>query len=262
MTKRGKVLREPTSGPGLLMMEGQQYRFPWDVWRSVAPPKAGLVVDVELDAQGGVQAVTVVPDSQLTKEQAEASMVLARPKDRNMPSSLITITRIGLIRLAAAGLLCTAWFFLTDVSVQVPFPGRLEFTFWQMLGFLQPSNVPELLDGHGSPGAGLYGLVAIAALAGPFLHHFWKDKRAFMGGLLPLAVMIVVGVAVRTRLQSALGAGNEGNYAETSKTVSLGLGAYLSILVGLYFAFIAAQGFLAATRGARHQIDSPRRKAA
>src|SRR6266436_5158238 len=103
MTKRGKVLREPTSGPGLLMMEGQQYRFSREVWRSEAPPKAGLVVDVELDTQGGVQAVTVVPDSQLTKEQAEASMVLARRKDRNMPSSLITVTRIGLIRLAAGG---------------------------------------------------------------------------------------------------------------------------------------------------------------
>ncbi len=26
--------------------------------------------------------------------------------------------------------------------------------------------------------AGLWGVVAIAALAGPFLHHAWKDRRA------------------------------------------------------------------------------------
>jgi|SRR5882672_1322910 len=260
MTKRGKVLREPTSGPGLLMMEGQQYRFSRDVWRSEVPPKAGLVVDVELDTQGGVQAATVVPDSQLTREQAEASMVLARPKGLNMPSSLIT--RIGLIRLATAGPLAAAWFFPTAVSVQVPFPERLEFTFWQLLGFLQPGNVPGLLDGHGSPGAGLYGLVAIVALAGPFLHHFWKDKRAFIGGLLPLAFMIVVGFAVRHSLQTALGGSNDGTYAVPWNAVSFGLGAYLSILLSLYFAFMSAQSLVAARVTARQQTDLPQRKAA
>lgn len=258
MTKRGKVLRDTTSGPGLLMMEGQQYRFSREeVWKSEAPPKPGLEVDVELDAQGKVQAIRVVPDSQLAKEQAETAT--ARLMGRNVSTSLLA--RIGLPNLAAAGLLFVAWFFLTALSIRVPFPGKLEFTFWQTLGFLNAGNVPELLDGRGSPGASVYGLVAIVALAGPFLRYFWKDQRAWLGGLLPLAFMIAVGIAVRGSLQRALAGGNDGNYAESSKAVSLGLGAYLSVLACLYFAFIAAKGFVAAKVGGQ-EMDSPQRKAA
>src|SRR5512147_1427874 len=64
MTKRGKVLRDPTAGPGLLMVEGQQYLFALEpVWKSDVPPKPGLVVDVDLDGSGKIQAITVVPES-------------------------------------------------------------------------------------------------------------------------------------------------------------------------------------------------------
>ena len=259
MTKRGKVLRDTTSGPGLLMMEGQQYHFSLkEVWKSEAPPKPGLVVDVELDAQGKVQSITVVADSQVAKEQVETTK--ARLIGRNASTSLFA--RIGLLNLATAGVLVAAWFSLTALSIRVPFPGKLEFTFWQTLGFLNAANVPEFLDGRGSPVAGVYGLVAMVALAGPFLRYFWKDQRALFGGLFPLAFMIVVGIAVRRSLQSVLAGGYEGSYAEASKAVSLGLGAYLSILACLYFAFIAAKGLIVPKVVARQRTDSPQRKAA
>lgn len=267
MTKRGRVLRDTTSGPGLLMMEGQQYRFSLEgVWKSETPPKPGLVVDVELDARGKVQGITVVPESQLAREQAEAAKALARQKGRNLASSLVA--RSVMPSLAATGLLSAAWFFSTAASIQVPFPGKLEFTFWQILAFLNAGNVPELLDRNRSSGAGVYGFVAILALLGPFIHHFWKDKRALLGGLLPLAFMVVVGIALRGGIHGALGSGNEGSADvgkqthEAMKAVSLGLGTYLSILASLYFAFTSAKGFLVATASEGQGQESTQRKAA
>ena len=142
MKKRGKVLRDAASGPGLLMLEGQQYHFsPEGVWKSDTLPKPGQVVDVELDAAGKVRSITVVPDSQLALEQADAA------RTRHPHASFLT--KIGPPRLAAPVVLAGAWFFLTTVSVQVPFPGTMDFTLWQILGILHDGRLKEmLLDRH------------------------------------------------------------------------------------------------------------------
>jgi hypothetical protein len=53
--KRGKILRDPRTGPGLLMIEGRQYSFSMEgVWKSEVPPKPGLAVDVKLDRAGQI----------------------------------------------------------------------------------------------------------------------------------------------------------------------------------------------------------------
>src|SRR5258706_10379498 len=122
-----------------------------------------MVVDVERGAQGVVHAITVVPGSQLAQEQAEAESARTRP----------LVARVGMRTLATAGVLLAAWLFLTAASIRVPFPGTLEFTFWQLLGFLRARSASDLLDGRGTVGAGLYGLVAIVAMTGPFIHSFW-----------------------------------------------------------------------------------------
>ena len=68
MRKRGKVLRDPRAGPGLLMIEGRQYRFLLDsVWKSEGPAKPGLPVDVDFGQDGQIVAISVVPDSQLAE---------------------------------------------------------------------------------------------------------------------------------------------------------------------------------------------------
>jgi len=75
MQKRGRILRDPLSGPGLLMVEGQQYPFSLEgIWRSEAPPTTGMVVDVEFDASSQITAVSAVAESQLAKEQAEVAL--------------------------------------------------------------------------------------------------------------------------------------------------------------------------------------------
>src|SRR5216683_2090593 len=51
--KRGKVLREPGAGPGLMMVEGQQFPFSLtDLWQSPQPPKIGMIVEAEFNRRG------------------------------------------------------------------------------------------------------------------------------------------------------------------------------------------------------------------
>jgi hypothetical protein len=59
--KRGKVLRDATSGPGLLIVEGQQFPFLIsEVWKSEQPPKTGMVVEAEFNRQGQLRAIRAV----------------------------------------------------------------------------------------------------------------------------------------------------------------------------------------------------------
>jgi hypothetical protein len=74
MMKRGKILRDPGAGPGLLMIEGRQYWFCLEgVWKAKIHPKPGLAVDVELDHDQQILAITAVSESQLAEEQTGQS---------------------------------------------------------------------------------------------------------------------------------------------------------------------------------------------
>lgn len=252
MAKRGKVLRDPHAGPGLLMVEGQQYPFSLEgVWKSEVPPKPGQVVDVEFDAAGAISSITAVPESQLAKEQAEAALAVAKERGGQIFGQVVAKT--GMPNLVAGLLLFIGWFFLTAVSVQIPFLGKLEYSFWQVLGFLNATNIMEAMDQNRHPSTGFYGFLAIVALAGPFIQYFWKDKRAVLGGIAPLVFMLFVGIMIRSSINSAFGGGgadaeNIGRQMqdEAMKAVSLGLGTYLSVLVSIYFAGVSAKSFLAA----------------
>jgi len=252
MAKRGKILRDPNAGPGLLMVEGQQYQFVLDgIWRSAVPATAGQAVDVDFDSQGAISGITALSDSQLAKEQAEAALEAAKKKSAAIAGNLVQ--RFGLPALIAEAVLIVAWFFLTAVSVQLPFAGKLEFTFWQVLGFLNASNVLEVLERNGHPSAGIYGFVALICLAGPFIHYFWKDKRAVLAGALPLVFMAIIGLMVRSSIHGALGDTGSGGLGdlgqqvqdEMTKAISIGMGMYASALAALYFAGTSAKKFLA-----------------
>jgi hypothetical protein len=203
-------------------------------------------VDVELGLQDSVQGITVVPESQLAREQAEAGTSAAT---QNRPPSDPRPARGTLIQFAAAGLLAAAWFFLTAVNLAVPFPGKFELTFWQILAFLNSGTVPELLDAHGNSGSGLYGVAAIVALAMPFLHRFWKSRLSLLGGLFPLMFMIAVAITFRRSV-------------ENIKTISVDLGTYLSILIGLYLSFAPLKTLLVSRPKDAQHPESTERKAA
>jgi hypothetical protein len=72
MRKRGRILRDPAAGPGLLMVEGQQYQFLQDgVWKSEIPPTKGTIVEVEFDSGGSIKALRAAAESQRSQEQTE-----------------------------------------------------------------------------------------------------------------------------------------------------------------------------------------------
>ena len=79
MKKRGKILRDPGASPGLLMIEGRQYRFCLEaVWTSEVPPKPGLAVDVQFDRAGQILAITAVSEPPLADKPAERFASTAR----------------------------------------------------------------------------------------------------------------------------------------------------------------------------------------
>jgi hypothetical protein len=81
MRKRGKVLRDPHAGPGLLMVEGRQYPFSLEsVWKSEGPPKPGLAVDIDFGQSEQILAITVVPESELAKEKVEAAAITQKQR--------------------------------------------------------------------------------------------------------------------------------------------------------------------------------------
>jgi hypothetical protein len=253
MTKRGKVLRDTNAGPGLLIVDGKQVQFTLEgLWRSEVPPKPGMVVDVELAADGSITGIAAVADGQLAKEQAEVALAAAKEKGAAFASTMVA--KFGMPSLVAAGALIVGWFFLSAVSVKTPL-GSLDFTFWQVLGFLNSSNALENVfqSGRASASTGFYGFLAVAALAGPFIHHFWKDKRAALGGLLPLLFMLLVGFMVNSALSSVGADADAGLFKEMAarmreemmKAISVGFGVYLSLIASLYFAGISAKKFLA-----------------
>jgi hypothetical protein len=258
MAKRGKVLRDTSLGAGLLVVDGQQYPLSLEgTWKSEVPPAVGMTVDVEFDTAGQISSVRQVTDSQITKERAEAALAVAKGKGAEVFSSMLA--KFGAPNLIALALLLIGWFFLNAVSIQTPV-GSAGFTFWQLLGFLNGRNAFEvMMQGGGvAPSAGFYGFLAVIALAAPFVHYFWKDKRAILGGVLPLLFMLIVWIMAHHSLNASLGGaiGADANdpmvqqmQEEISKAISVGFGVYLSALASIFFAGMSVKNFLAANAG-------------
>ena len=234
MAKRGKIVRDPTAGPGLVMVQGRQHVFPLEgVWKSDALPRPGVVVDVEFDDAGRIRAMMAVPEARLAREQADAAIAYARRKGAEVGAGLVT--RNGLFQLAVLGLLVVGWFWLGTIEVDATLAGHWKVTFWRLLGALNAGRPLESPAIGGAPTSGLYGLAAIVCLAGPFLTYAWQDKRANLASLLPLAFMLIV-VLPRAELFRPVGA----------NAISLDAGAYVSMLAGVYFALVGIRQFLVA----------------
>lgn len=234
MAKRGRILSDPTAGPGRVMVQGRQHVFGLDgVWRSDALPRPGVVVDVEFDEAGRISAMMVVPEARLAREQVEAALDFARLKGVEVGAGLAT--GVGLTQLAALLLLIAGWFWLGTFEIDGALPGQGKVTFWNLLALLNADRSLDVIAPGRAPAPGLYRIAALLCLAGPLLAHVWRDKRAHLAALLPLAFMLIVVLPSLELLRPA-----------AAKTVSLGAGAYLSALAGLYFAFVGSKRFLVA----------------
>src|SRR5215468_9060812 len=179
------------------------------LWRSEVPAKPGLIVNVDFDAQGNVNGITAVPQSELDQERTE---LVGGRSARQRAFESWAYANMLLARLLAIGILVVAWFVLTAVSVHVPFLGKLDLTFWQVLAYLNSVNAPQFPELPGNPDSGVFGFLAIVVLGGPFLPYFWKDRRSSLGGILPLTFMVFVAFRFAVGVNSVFSIPGPGPY--------------------------------------------------
>ena len=252
MAKRGRVLREPYTGPGLLMVEGRQYPLVKDLWRSEVRARPGLAVNVDFDPNGNLRSITAIPESQMNREQENvlpgglAIGTLAQ-EDANLGIAL-------LVQFSAAMLLLVSWCSLTAVSIHLPFSGSVELTFWQVLGYLNGGGLREISEMAATPDAGAMGFAAILALAGPLIHFFSADRRAALGGVLPLGFILWIAYLVNSGLRGIASEQATPFPRGSFNGVSIGFGTYVFVSLAIYMAVLSAKQFMAAREAKGNRI--------
>ena len=253
MAKRGRVLREPYAGPGLLMVEGRQYPLMEELWRSEVPAKPGLAVNVDFDRNGNLRSITAVPESQMNGRL-----------EHIMPSGLgidtlaqedATLGVALLVQFSAAMLLLVSWCSLTAVSIHLPFSSSVELTFWQMLGYLNAGGLHQISELAATPDAGVLGFAAILVLAGPLVHFFSADRRAALGGFLPLGFILYIAYMAYSSLRGSSYVPQQARFPrEIFSSISIGFGAYVFVSLAIYMAVLSARQFMAARAAGRNGI--------
>ena len=202
MLHRGRILRDTTTGTGLISANGIQYEFKLEgMWKSDISPKQNMVVEFELDNKGSISSLSAVDETELAKEQAEKAMLAVKAKGL---STIIGISStVGKPILVASGTLLASWFFLNTVNLNV-YNQNIGINFWNLLGLANSSGGIEGLTSLANGGSkGIYGLLAIASLAGPFIYHFWKTNVAHLGNCLPLVTMLLTLFSIGSSAISA-----------------------------------------------------------
>jgi hypothetical protein len=244
MAKRGRVLREPYTGPGLLMVEGRQYPLVEELWRSEVRAKPGLAVNVDFDPHGNLRSITAVPESQMNWEENVAPGGLGIG---TLGQEDATLGIALLVQFSAAMLLLVSWCSLTALSIHLPFAGSVELTFWQVLGYLNAGSLRQISEMAATPDAGVLGFAAILVLAGPLVHFFSADRRAALGGFLPLGFILYIAYMAYSSLRgSAYEQGQTRFPREAFSASSIGFGTYVFVSLAIYMAVLSAKQFMAA----------------
>ena len=269
MLQRGRILRDTSSGIGLISANGNQHEFKLEgMWKSDISPQQNMVVEFELDNTNQIIFINALSESQLAKEQAEK--VLATAKEKGSAVFDDIVARVGKPVLIAAGLVAISWFFLSAITVQVSQDMSFKIPFWKILGVANNgAGGLSALQGGGGGDTGIYGFLAIVALLGPFASQFWKDSKAHLGNCLPLIMMFFVGITIYLGVQDSLqSVGNSvGSMAtmfggadanklindmasemtrSVMKAIHIGMGAYISIAASTFLAFVGLKKYLAA----------------
>lgn len=264
MTRRGRILRDTTVGPGLLVVDETQLQFTLErMWRSDVPPLPGMVVDVEVNGSD-VVSVCPVPRRQLAREYTARSLRSVRRQGAAVAT--VAVSLFGIPTLVASGTVIAGWFVLAAGSLATPL-GRVDFTFWQVLGAVNSGSEAVLEHASGARGStGIYGMLAMLALGGPFIWPLWKDRRAHLGGMLPLLLMLVVawkawnlaggsGAGAAVALSGAdadlVSSLTTGIRNELRRGMVIGGGVYAAGAAAAYLALLSLRRYLAAVTSVR-----------
>ena len=236
-------MRTGNGEPGLLIAEGQQYAFSRDIqWQSPTPPKPGMLVEMDLDEAGRIQALHALSETALASRDSPQLAVRQPGTGREK--------RIPLGEIIGAIFLTISWLLLTGVSFQTAL-GRSDFTLWQMLGLLNSSGVIDPMSAR--PGGGPYGFLALFVLSGPFWFRLWKHRFALLGGLMPFMLIAALAWLMPDELSRI--AGDEGDF-------SIRPGFYLAALTSVYLAAAAIRRFRSSRARPQKAQEQARRAAA
>lgn len=259
---RGKIMRDTNAGPGIIFVNGEQKEFHLEHhWKSAVPPKVGATVEVQLNEQGGVFALSLVDEAEIAKEQAQKAAVAATAFTQKYGRDLVA--KVGAPTLVAVGLLTIAWLYLTAVNVRISADFGQSATFYDILKLVNAGSNLEALASAKYGNAGLYGFFMWAALLAPLATHFHPNKHLAWGYCAPLAFMVAVGLGVYFEIkqqfsasQNAMGALLGGKTSRMMsdmanemvsmalKAISLGMGFYLALIVALVLAAIGIKKVL------------------
>lgn len=275
MVQRGRILRDTSNGTGLVSANGNQHEFTLEgVWKSDMAPRQDMVVEFDLDDTGKVVSIFAVSESDLAKEKAvqaakiageQAEKAALMVKEKGLAVFNDVAARVGKPVLIAIGIVIVCWFYLSALDIKGL--ASMKFTFWQMLGVVNASWDMNTLQSVAMQDKGIYGLLGILALAGPFIAQFWKNPLAHLGNALPLLLMLLVGgllyldihrsvdAAVEQARQIAGGNEQLAEYlrkmaekmrGEALKALHIGVGAYIALAASAYLAFVGLTKYLAA----------------
>jgi len=262
MAKRGRILRDPRLGLGrLLMVEGRQYPFLSEgLWRSEVPARPGLVVNVDFDAHGNLNAITAVPECQVDSKVAAGAKSSVRPFFEHS-----ALGSASLVRLTGVAAILLCWLFSSGISIHLPLLGTLDLTFWQILGALKTGHLTEVSDVAGTPDTGAFGFLAVLVLAGPSLPLVCKQRWASLGGMLPLVFIVLVAYWTGGSIHATLAPQIAGSWASAQAAstgifhaVSIGFGTYLSTSLAIYFAISGVRQFVVASRARKPGLEHSR----
>lgn len=272
--KRGRILRDTTTGDGLIFVEGQQFTFRLEtVWKSEFAPKVNAAVDAEFDDQGRLLAVRAVGGQGIPGEQAAQALAATQDAARKfaaefqakgLPVAMQYVQKIGYPTLGALAAVLLGWFVLPAASMNMGILGKNSLTFYESLKLLNAEGLESLAALGGGGSAGIYGLLCFLAIIAVLLPFVWPDRRAAWGMAAPLALMLLVAVIAYAKVSAQFSAGADAASgfggaemqamaeqaanqaaAEFRKAISLGFGTYLSLAGALYLAW---QGVLKARR--------------
>lgn len=260
MKKRGKVLRDTSNGSGIISSDGKQFEFSLEKnWRSDSAPTVGMVVEFDLNEDGSIRSVVAVNKSQLVREQADVALKLVKEKGSALFRE--ASTRLGTSVLIAWVVLAVSWFYLNAINISISASVSVGITFWELLGLVNNSaNLAYAIDGS-TGDKGIYGLLAVAALAGPALPQVWRHPVARLGSCLPFAFMLFILVmtymSFRDTASEALKAASvlvggvasavvNNMIAEMVKAIHIGFGGFAAMVASVYLAFVGGKQYLAA----------------
>ncbi len=239
---RAIVLQVPDQAPGVLFADGQQLQFTLQThWRCATLPAQNMPVDAWLDGAGNLLYVEAAGAGPATADiGAQASGL---------------IERMGRLPLGLSVALWFSWFFLPVVRISLVkllgLPVIFSWTAWETLGMYRRPDSFEQLSNSMASSHGFGSMLALVALALPFVVPFWSDVRSKYLNAGPLAFLLGAylktqwDVAQAQRTAAELAAGNpwatklaQELGGKISQAISLEFGSFVILLLCLALAVL------------------------